>query len=134
MKEHIQYDFIYDNHFAELREGEMLMQRMNVASMCEPYLGKYFSVYQVRHDILGYTDAQIKEQDRQIAYERNVGIIPDPNAQMAAENEEEMAQEGEPVDLAGGQVPQDDMDLSGDPSQELPNSVDIVNALGNLNK
>ena len=63
-----------------------------------------------------------------------MGISPDPNAQMAAENEEEMAQEGEPVDLAGGQVPQDDMDLSGDPSQELPNSVDIVNALGNLNK
>ncbi len=120
MKEHITYDFIYDNHFAELREGEMLMQRMNVASMCEPYLGKYFSVYQVRHDILGYTDGEIKEQDRQIAYERNVGIIPDPNAQMAAEDEEAMAEEEQPVDLEGGQVPQDDMDLSGDVGQQLP--------------
>ena len=88
----------------------------------------------MRHDILGYTDAQIKEQDRQIAYERNVGIIPDPNAQMAAEDEEALAQEGQPVDLAGGQVPQDDMDLSGDPAQELPNSVDIMNAAANLNK
>ena len=132
MKEHITYDFVYDNHFAELREGEMLMQRMNVASMCEPYLGKYFSVYQVRHNILGYTDAEIKEQDRQIAYERNVGIIPDPNAQLAAENEEEMAAEGQPVDLAGGQVPQDDMDLSG--AGGPPSSVDIVNAAANLNK
>ncbi len=120
MKEHITYDFIYDNHFAELREGEMLMQRMNVASMCEPYLGKYFSVYQVRHDILGYTDGEIKEQDRQIAYERNVGIIPDPNALMAEEDEEAMAEEEQPVDLEGGQVPQDDMDLSGDMGQELP--------------
>jgi hypothetical protein len=60
MKEHITYDFVYDNHFAELREGEMLMQRMNVASMCEPYLGKYFSVYQVRHNVLGYTDSEIQ--------------------------------------------------------------------------
>jgi hypothetical protein len=128
MKEHITYDFIYDNHFAELREGEMLSQRMQVASMCEPYLGKYFSVYQVRHNILGYTDAEIKEQDRQIAYERNVGIIPDPNAQMAAENEEEMADEGQPVDLEGGQVPQDDMDLSGDSGQGLP--PEIMQALG----
>ena len=102
------------------RQGEMLMQRMNVASMCEPYLGKYFSVYQVRHNILGFTDQEIKEQDRQIAYERNVGIIPDPNAQLAAENEEEMAAEGEPVDLPGGQVPQDDMDISGDGGQGLP--------------
>ena len=126
MKEHITYDFIYDNHFAELREGEMLMQRMQTASMCEPYLGKYFSVYQVRHNILGYTDTEIKEQDRQIAYERNVGIIPDPNAQLATENEEKMAVEGEPVDLAGGQVPQDDMDLSGDPEQELPPDINTV--------
>jgi hypothetical protein len=31
-----------------------------------------------------------------------------------------LAQEGQPVDLAGGQVPQDDMDLSADPSQQLP--------------
>ena len=126
MKEHITYDFIYDNHFAELREGEMLQQRLMMASQCEPYLGKYFSVYQIRHDILGYTDGEIKDQDRQIAYERNVGIIPDPNAQMAAEDEEAMAQEGEPVDLAGGQVPQDDMDLSGDPSQELPPDLNRV--------
>ena len=115
MKEHITYDFIYDNHFAELREGEMLMQRMNVASMCEPYLGKYFSVYQVRHDILGFTDGEIKEQDRQIAYERNVGIIPDPNAQMEEEEQPE-----EEIDMSQGQVPEDDMGLSGDPSEGLP--------------
>ena len=51
---------------------------------------------------------------------------------MAAENEEAMAQEGEPVDLAGGQVPQDDMDIAGDSAP--PNSVDIVNAMANLNK
>ena len=110
MKEHIQYDFIYDNHFAELREGEMLMQKMNLASMCEPYLGKYFSVYQIRHDILGYTDGEIKEQDRQISYERNVGIIPDPNAQMMQGQEEE-----DP----NAQMNADDMALSGDPSDML---------------
>ena len=56
------------------------------------------------------------------------GIIADPNAQMAAENEEEMAEEGQPVDMAGGQVPQDDMDLSGDPTQQLP--PEILQALG----
>ena len=126
MKEHITYDFIYDNHFAELREGEMLMQRLNVASMCEPYVGKYFSVYQVRHNILGYTDGEIKEQDRQIAYERNVGIIPDPNAQLAAENEEAMARAGNEADLAGGEVPQDDLDLSGDLGQQLPPELNIA--------
>ena len=73
MVEHIQYDFIYDNHFNELREMEMLQNRLQVAAMAEPYVGKYFSVYQVRNRLLGYTDGEIKEIDRQISYERNVG-------------------------------------------------------------
>ena len=82
MKEHIQFDFIYDNHFSELRELEMIQNRMQVAAMAEPYVGKYFSVYQVRNRLLGYTDGEIKEIDKQISYERNVGIIPDPEAVM----------------------------------------------------
>jgi len=82
MKEHIQFDYIYDNHFSELRELEMIQNRMQIAAMAEPYVGKYFSVYQVRNRLLGYTDGEIKEIDKQIAYERNVGIIPDPDAVM----------------------------------------------------
>ena len=46
MREHIQFDFIYDNHFSELREMEMMQNRLQVAAQAEPYLGKYFSVYQ----------------------------------------------------------------------------------------
>jgi len=82
MKEHLQFDFIYDNHFSELRELEMIQNRMQVAAMAEPYVGKYFSVYQVRNRLLGYTDGEIKDIDKQISYERNVGIIPDPDAVM----------------------------------------------------
>jgi len=82
MREHIQFDFIYDNHFSELRELEMMQNRMQVAAMAEPYVGKYFSVYQVRNRLLGYTDGEIKDIDKQISYERNVGIIPDPDAVM----------------------------------------------------
>ena len=114
MREHIQFDFRYDNHFSELRDSQMLQNRLQVASMCEPYVGKYFSVYQIRHDILGYTDGEIQETDRQISYERNVGIIPDPNAMQEEEEvaEEEMPPE-EPQPLEG------DMDLSGDPGQDI---------------
>lgn len=82
MREHIQFDFIYDNHFAELREMEIMQNRLTIAAQAEPYLGKYFSVYQVRNRLLGYTDGEIKEIDTQISYEKNVGIIPDPNAQL----------------------------------------------------
>jgi hypothetical protein len=123
MMEHIQYDFIYDNHFSELKEMELMTNRLQLAAMAEPYVGKYFSVYQVRNRLLGYTDGEIKEIDQQISYERNVGIIPDPNAAMA---QEQGAQE-EPQDpnapLEG------DMDLSGDPSQEMPMDPQAMQAL-----
>jgi hypothetical protein len=109
MKEHMQFDYVYDNHFSELREMEILQSRLQLATMAEPYLGKYFSVYQVRNRMLGYTDGEIKEIDKQISYERNVGIIPDPNAQMATEDEEAIAQgQEEPT------IPEGDMDLGGD--------------------
>ena len=88
MQEHIQFDFVYDNHFSELKDLEILQTKLQAASMCEPYIGKYFSVYQIRHDILGFTDGEIKETDKQVSYERNVGIIPDPNAAMAQEQQQ----------------------------------------------
>ncbi|AEC52985.1 portal vertex head protein [Synechococcus phage S-CRM01] len=107
MKEHIQFDFQYDNHFAELRQLNILQQKLQAATMMEPYIGKYYSVFYIRNEILGQTDAQIKDIDRQISYERNVGIIPDPNAQMQQEEEE---QEPDP-----NLPPEGDMDLNGEP-------------------
>ena len=66
--------------------------------------------------MLGYTDGEIKEIDRQISYERNVGIIPDPNAQLATENEEAIAQgQKRPVVPEQEGPPQDDVDFSGEP-------------------
>ena len=116
MREHITFDFIYDNHFAELREMEMIQNRLAVAAQAEPYIGKYFSVYQVRNRLLGYTDGEIKEIDQQISYERNVGIIPDPNANMAQQQQGQQ-QGGEPdplqADMAMG-----DMDFNGDPAMQ----------------
>ena len=115
MQEHIQFDFIYDNHFAELKDLEILQTKLQAAQMCEPYIGKYFSTYQIRHDILGHTDGQIKETDKQVSYERNVGIIPDPNAAM--QQEEEVEEEVPPEEQEAGL--EGDMDLSGDPRQAI---------------
>ena len=36
MSDHIQYDFLYDNHFAELKEAELMQERVNIAQMVEP--------------------------------------------------------------------------------------------------
>jgi hypothetical protein len=79
MNEHIQYDFLYDNHFAELKDAELLNERLNMASVAEPYVGKYFSQDYVRRKILRQTDQEILEQDKLIKKEIKNGIIPDPN-------------------------------------------------------
>ena len=78
MEEHIQYDFLYDNHFAELKEAELLSERLTMVQTAEPYVGKYFSQDYLRRKVLRQTDQEIIEQDILIKKEIENGIIPDP--------------------------------------------------------
>ena len=80
MYDHIQYDFLYDNHFAELKDAELTTERVNLAQLVEPYVGKYYSNDYVRRNILRQTDEEIQEQDKLIEKEIKDGVIPDPNA------------------------------------------------------
>ena len=94
MSDHIQYDFLYDNHFAELKDAELLTERLNLAATAEPYIGKYYSKDYVRRKILRQTDTEILEQDQIIDAEIKAGIIPDPNAPIDPAT-------GQPVDTTG---------------------------------
>ncbi len=78
MSEHIQYDFLYDNHFTELKESELLNERLGSLEAVQPYVGKYFSQDWVRRKVLRQTDEEIIEQDAQIEKEIKDGTIPDP--------------------------------------------------------
>ena len=78
--DHIQYDFLYDNHFAELKEAELLQERLNLAAAAEPYVGKYYSQDYTRRNILRQTDQEIIEQDEIIEKEIKDGKIMDPMA------------------------------------------------------
>tara|TARA_B100000900_G_scaffold332830_1_gene293759 strand:+ start:85 stop:531 length:447 start_codon:yes stop_codon:yes gene_type:complete len=78
MSEHIQYDFLYDNHFSELKEAELMNERLSLAATAEAYVGKYYSQDYVRRKILRQTDIEIIEQDKLIENEIKKGIIPDP--------------------------------------------------------
>jgi len=80
MSEHIQYDFLYDNHFSELKEAELMNERLSMVQTAEPYVGKYYSQDYIRRKILRQTDEEIIEQDKLIADEIKKGIIPDPTA------------------------------------------------------
>jgi hypothetical protein len=106
MREHIQYDFLYDNHFSELKEAELMTERLNMAATAEPYIGKYYSQDYVRRKILRQTDEEIVEQDILIKKEIESGIIPDPNAPIDPNTGMPMVT-GDSSNGSSGQVPMD---------------------------
>ena len=73
----IKFDFARDNHFAELKEYEILNERMNILRDVNDYIGKYYSVEWVRRNILRQSESQMKELDDEISREREEGIITD---------------------------------------------------------
>ena len=97
MSEHIQYDFLYDNHFTELKEAELLNERLALAATAEPYIGKYFSQDYLRRKILRQTDEEILEQDKIMKQEIKKGIIPDPNAPIDPQTGAPLGDLGKPV-------------------------------------
>ena len=75
MQEHIQYDFLADGHFAELKDSELLQERMNNLGTIESYIGTFFSKEYVMKKVLRMTDNEIDEMQRQI--KREEGLDPD---------------------------------------------------------
>ena len=120
MSEHIQYDFLYDNHFSELKETELFNERITVAAAAEPYIGRYYSQDYVRRKILRQTDMEILEQDELMQKEIKDGVIPDPNAPVDP-------QTGQPIggeDL-GAPVMEPEIDGSATEAPELPKGGEI---------
>lgn len=73
-REDISYTFLKDNNFTELKESELLRERLTSLSMIDPYIGKYYSNQWVRRNILRQTDEEIKEEDELIKDEEEKGI------------------------------------------------------------
>ena len=78
MEEHIQYDFLFDNHFNELKEQEMMLQRISLVTQMDPFVGKYFSVDYIRRQVLMQTEKDMKEIDKQMRSEIDSGLAIDP--------------------------------------------------------
>ena len=79
-KENIQFDFLQDGHFTELKNAEVMRERLEMLSQIEPYVGQYFSKEYIKKNILRMNDEEIEDINKQI------------------ENESEDAGDEEPVD------------------------------------
>jgi hypothetical protein len=74
MKEHIYYDFIKDNNFTELKDAELMKERLGLLSQVDPYTGRYFSQAWIQRNVLRLTDDEIKEMQGEIDEERENGL------------------------------------------------------------
>jgi len=126
MSEHIQYDFLYDNHFSELKDAELMNERLALAQVAEPYVGKYYSQDYVRRKILRQTDEEILEQNRLIEKEIADGTIPDPSIPVDPETGQPLDQSGAGMDL-GTPVMEPDLekDSNATKAPEMPKGGEI---------
>ena len=84
IRDQIFYDFLQDGHFAELKNSEMMRERLNLAREVRDYIGKYYSVNYVRRNILRQTE--IKKMDAEIKKEIDDGIISSPETQVSGDD------------------------------------------------
>jgi len=73
-KEFIYYDFVKDNNFSEMRDAELLRERVSLLSVVDPYVGRYYSAEWVRRNVLQMSDEDMKMIDKQIKKEADLGI------------------------------------------------------------
>ena len=70
IKENVIYDFMDDNHFAELRDLEITEARMNSLQLMEAYIGQFYSKDYIRRYVLRQTETEMEEIDKQIEDEK----------------------------------------------------------------
>lgn len=106
-KENIYYDFLKDNNFTELKEAELLTNRLQLLGMIDPFVGKYYSMAYVQKHILMLDDDDIEEINKEIEEEQAKLAPPmDQNGNM-------VDSEGNPIAGPGGGPP-----IGGDPTQQ----------------
>jgi hypothetical protein len=101
-KENVWYDFKKDNNFTELKEAELLQNRLAVLQVVDPYVGRYYSMEWVRRNVLMMDDEEIEEMVQQIEEEKAANT---------------------PVDENGNPLPTDEMGNPLPPPAPTPNIV-----------
>jgi hypothetical protein len=73
-KENIHYDFIKDNNFTELKDAELMTNRLSLLNQVDPFTGRYFSQAWIQRNVLRLTDDEIKEMQSEIDEEKEEGL------------------------------------------------------------
>jgi hypothetical protein len=113
-KQDFDYDFVRDNNYAEMKDAELLQNRLNLLAVVDPYKGTYYSQEWIQKNILKMDDEEIEEMQKQIEQEIAGQLYPDPKIM------------NDPTaGLGGGDGSNNEQDPNADPGGDgIPNSQD----------
>jgi hypothetical protein len=100
MKDQIKYDFQRDNYYAEIKEQDMLNNRLSVLGIVDAYVGKYYSVEWIRKNVLRQTEDEIKEMDAQMAAEGEIAQSAEDEVMAQDDQKQQMMQDREDKRMA----------------------------------
>ncbi len=125
-RENIYYDFKKDNNFTELRDAELLQQRLQTLGQIDPYVGRYYSQEWVKKNVLHLSDEEIEEMQKQIDAEPEPQPL-GPNGQPLPEEQPQQPQ----LDPAN-YPPEDNVTDRGSAEGDTPELDNAVSRFGKL--
>lgn len=99
-KEYIYYDFIKDNNFVELKEAELMQERLGLLAIIDQYSGKYYSKKWIQQNVLRLNDLEIEEMEDEIQEERQTDF-----AQQSEDQEREVTLQAQQQELMAKLMP-----------------------------
>lgn len=73
-KENIHFDYIKDNNFSELKDAELMKERLSLLGAVDPYTGRYYSQAWIQRNVLRLSDDDIKKMQEEIDQEKEDGL------------------------------------------------------------
>lgn len=114
-KESVYFDFIKDNNFVELKEAELMQERLGILAIIDQYSGKYYSKKWIQQHVLRLNDQEIEEMEEEIQEERQIDF-----AQQTQDQEREVTLQAQQQALMAKLMPPQDqqIDAGAEPEQQ----------------
>ena len=125
-REDIFYDYRKDNNFTELRDAELLSQRLQTLGQIDPYVGRYYSQEWVKKNVLHLTDDEVEEMQKQIDSE--------PEPPQPGQDGQQMQQDMQQQDQATPEQfpPEDNVTDTGSAESPTPELDSVVKRFGRV--
>lgn len=100
LRDNLYYDFPHDSYFTELKNAEVLTERMRLMGEVEQYVGKFYSLDWVRKNVLQMSEEEIRDMDKQIKREESDEDSPMNDDGIEDDSEPDVQEENfEPVEM-----------------------------------